>query len=405
MKIAYVVSLFPKISETFILREMEQLRARGAEIVVVSLKSHAEPLRHPGAEAFARSTIEAPSFLGAAWAFARRMAAQPAAASRLVARVVASHRLHPLMLIKGLVTLAAGAGVADRLRREKVDHVHAHWATYPAQVAWTIHALEGIPYSVTAHAHDIFLPNPLLAEKIRASAFTVTISGHNIELLRRLVGPETSGKIRLVRCGVPLEEFNVRRAGPADPGRLVSVGRLVDYKGFPTLVHAVSILRRKGRKVSCDIVGAGPMKGVLEGLIRRLDLEGSVRLRGAMTQPEVRETLEASGLCVLACEKGRDGQMDGIPVVLMEAMALGVPVVSTRISGIPELVEDGVTGLLAPPGDAAAVAGAIERLLEEPALAACLAAAARTRVEALHDASRNAGALLEMMIHRNGEGR
>lgn len=397
MKVAYVVSLFPKISETFILSEMRRLRENGVEIVVVSLKSRREPLQHMEAEAFLPVTLAAPSPVAASGAFARRLAKQPTACLGLIRRVAGAHITRPVMMLKALLLLLTGAGVADRLRELRVDHVHAHWATFPAQVAWTVQALEGIPYSITAHAHDIFLPNPLLAGKILSSEFTATISEFNVALLRQLCGERASAKVRLVRCGVPLREMALRAGAPADPGRIISVGRLVDYKGFTTLVEAVSILRRRGRHVSCDIVGEGPMRAELARKIGRLGLDGSVRLLGARTQAEVRALMESAGICVLASRRGRDGQMDGIPVVLMEALALGVPVVSTRISGIPELVEEEKTGLLVEPDDAAALASAVERLLDDGELAARVASEGRRRVEALHDASANADALLDLI--------
>ncbi len=397
MKVAYVLSLFPKISETFILSEMRRLRERGVEIVVISLKSRREPLRHREAEAFLPVTLAAPSPVVASLAFARRLAKQPAACLGLIGRVVGAHIAHPFMMIKALLLLITGAGVADRLRELRVDHVHAHWATYPAQIGWTVQALEGIPYSITAHAHDIFLPNPLLARKILSSAFTATISEFNVDLLKRLCGEKAAARVRLVRCGVPLGELPLRAGAPSDPGRLISVGRLVDYKGFATLVEAVSILRRRGRDVSCDVVGEGPMRAELAREIGRLGLDGPVRLLGARTQAEVRALMESAGLCVLASCRGRDGQMDGIPVVLMEALALGVPVVSTRISGIPELIQEGKTGLLVPPSDAAALASAVERLLDDRELAARVASEGRRRVEALHDASANADTLLDLI--------
>lgn len=403
MKIAYVVSLFPKISETFILREMVELRRRGVEIVVVSLRKPRETIRHPESEEFAGSTMVVPSASGALGAFVRALRTRPGATLRLVLRVVGSHAGHPILLAKSLPLIPVAAAVAERLRESGVEHVHAHWATWPAQVAWAVRRLSGIPYSITAHAHDIYLPNPLLAEKIRESSFTATISEHNVELLRRRCGAEAARKVALVRCGVPLEAFPLREGAPAGRPQIVSVGRLVDYKGFPTLLDAVRLLRERGREIDCTIVGEGPMLVPIRERIRREHRTGSVRLLGSRTQSEVRDLLAGASLCALASERGRDGQMDGIPVVLMEALALGVPAVSTRLSGIPELIEDGVTGLLVPPRDAASLAEAVSKLLDDPDLAARLAAAGRRRIEDGYDAARNAGVLLGLIEERTRE--
>lgn len=402
MKIAYIVSLFPKLSETFILREMEALRRRGHEILVVSLKRQREPVRHAEADAFLASLIHAPSPVASLGAWVGYRARRPSAALQVGFRTLAAHGAHPLPLAKALPLVPVGAALARRLAAERVEHVHAHWATYPAQVAWAVHHLEGIPYSITAHAHDIFLPNPMLGVKIRDSLFTATISEFNREWIVKSCGREAAARLQVVRCGVPLEQFPFRPPGGA-AGPVVSVGRLVDYKGFATLIDAMGLLRERGRDLSCRIVGDGPLMGRLRDRIRTRGLEGRVELMGARSQEEVRELLSRAGLCVLASQRGGDGQMDGIPVVLMEALALGVPSVSTRISGIPELIEDGVTGLLAPPADPRALASAMERVLDDPELAGRLAAGGRRRVEKDYDLEVNAGRLLDLIRRRPEE--
>lgn len=404
MKVAYIVSLFPKISETFILRELEALRDQGVELTIISLKRGAERIRHPGAEAFMQAVIHAPSPAEALAAFSASLLRRPRATLAALARVAGAHLGRPILLAKSLPLVLVAAWVARRLEAGRVDHVHAHWATYPAQVAWTVHALTGIPYSLTAHAHDIFLPNPMLAEKVLRSSFTATISEFNRRWIAEACGPEAAERLKVVRCGVPLEEFAPRRGPAPAGGGIVSVGRLVDYKGFPTLIDAVGILAARGCRVRCTIVGDGPMLDALRDRVASAGLEELVHLAGERTIPEVRDLLSRAEVCVLASQRGHDGQMDGIPVVLMEAMALGVPAVATRISGIPELVEEGRTGLLVPPRDPAALAGAVERILDDPELAAGLARAARRRVEEDYDVRVNAAGLLGLM-RAGGEGR
>jgi glycosyltransferase involved in cell wall biosynthesis len=393
MKVAYIVSLFPKISETFILREILALKARGVDVLIVSLKSRREAIVHPEASDLSAATIDAPSADRAAAALMLRLWRQPIVTLTMIARVTLSHALHPTMLVKALPLLAAAAYLGDELKKRGVHRVHAHWATYPSLVAWAIRRFEGIPYSITAHAHDIFLPNPLLAAKIEESGFTVTISGFNRDHIAGRCGPRAAAKIRVVHCGVPLEQFRLRDAPPSGPPRLVSVGRMVEYKGFPTLLKAVATLRGRGRDVRLDVIGDGPLEGMIRDVVRDLKLDGSVRLMGARTQEEVRSALVGATSCVLACERGRNGEMDGIPVVLMEAMALGVPVVSTSLSGIPEIVEDGRTGLLAAPGNPGSLAAAVDRVIQDPALASRLAAAGRLKVEAEFDVARSAETL------------
>jgi glycosyltransferase involved in cell wall biosynthesis len=397
MKVAYIVSLFPKISETFILREMLALRALGMEIVVVSLKREREPWMQPGSEIFLPATIYPTSVFAAVGSLARLLLRRPLTVARITGQIVASHLGHPAVLLKSLPLVAVAARVSELLAQRGVDRVHAHWATYPALVAWAVGRLERLPYSITAHAHDIFLPNPMLRRKIEESAFTVTISEYNRRHLTELCGERAASKLHVIRCGIPLGEYRARDAEPPGPARIVSVGRLVDFKGFPTLLRAVAALRKRRLDVSCDIVGDGPMEAELRALVSSLGLDGSVRLHGALSQEQVRELLRGATCSVLACERGRDGQMDGIPVFLMEALALGVPAVTTRISGVPELVEDACTGLLVDPGDPESLAAALARLLSDTVLARQLAEAGRRRVERDFDLERNAAALGDLL--------
>jgi len=399
LKVAYIVSLFPKISETFILREMLALRKRGVEIVVVSLKRHREVIMHSETELLLPSTIYASSPERALAALLFRARRQPIVTSRILAHVGIEHLAYsPILLAKSLLLVAVAAHVADLLGEHGVHRVHAHWATYPALVAWAMKRFAGIPYSITAHGHDIVMPNPLLRRKIEESDFMVTCSDYNKLLLAKHYGNKAIAKIHVIRHGVPLEAYAVRKAVPAGPPRIVSVGRLVDYKGFPTLLKAVALLRERGQEVACDIVGEGPLEPLIRSTIDSLRLNGRVRLLGAKTQEEVRKILKGATVCVLACEPGRGGLMDGIPNVLMEAMALGIPAVGTHLSGIPELIEDGRTGLLAEPGDSDSLAVAMDRLISDPALAARVAEEGRQKVEESFDIAHSAAALHNLLL-------
>lgn len=395
MRIAYVVSQFPKLSETFILREMLALRARGHDITVLSIKGDTEPMVHPEAEALRPGTLYPSLDPGALVAAAARLAGRPVSTGRVVATLGAVCAAHPGILLKSLALVPLALRFARSLEAAGVRHIHAHWATYPATLAWVIHRLTGIPYSVTGHAHDLYLPNPMLPRTLRESAFFATISEFNRALLIQSCGPEALGKVRLVRCGLPLGDFPWRPSdGPrGDPPLVVSVGRLVDYKGFDVLLRACALARDAGRPVRLRIAGEGPERLRLERLRASLRLEGLVTLEGALRQEEVRALLQTADLFVLACVRGRDGQQDGIPIVLMEAMALGVPVVSTRLSGIPELVKDSETGLLAAPGDDRHLADVMGRILQDRVLSLALAQRARELVEREFDIERSVTAL------------
>ena len=405
MKVAYIVSLFPTISETFILEEMLALRERGVEIIVISLKSRRGTIMHPEASTFLSSTIYVDAPARAFVSLFLRAWRQPIVTLSILARVALEHlALSPILLVKSLAAVAMGAHVADLLCEYRVHRVHAHWATYPALVAWVVRHFEEIPYAITAHAHDIFMPNPLLCRTVEQSDFTVTISNYNKRLLTEQCGDKAAAKIHVIHCGVPLEAYAMRSTVPPGPPRIVSVGRLVDYKGFPTLLRAVASLHEQGREVTCDIVGEGPMEPIIRSMIDTLRLNGNVFLLGALTRAEVREILQGATVFVLACERGHGGLMDGIPVVLMEAMALGIPTVSTRLSGVPEIIEDGRTGLLAEPGDANSIAAALDRLISDPTLAGRFAEAGRRKVEESFDIAHSAAALHHLFIAARDKG-
>ena len=399
MRLAYIVSLFPKLSETFILREILELKNRGHEITILSLKQDVEPLMHEEARGLIPAVVY-PRFGGALIAaFAFYLARSPLALLRIVSVVTLSHLSRPAMLARALALIPVTLPLAKVLRDRHVEHVHAHWATWPALSAWIISRLNGIPYSVTGHAHDLFLPNPMLSRKVADSLFFATISEFNRALLIQTCGPDALNRVRLIRCGLPLKifPFDARAGRPAtgQPPLIVSVGRLVDYKGFDVLIRACALLRDAGREVRCLIAGEGPERSRLEALVSELGLSRIVELAGGCRQEEVIGMLDSAELFVMASVRGSDGQQDGIPIVLMEAMALGVPAVSTKLSGIPELVIDNQTGLLVTPGDEAHLAAAIKRLLDDQELAASLAKSARQLIEKEYDLSASVTRLCE----------
>ena len=377
--VGYVVSVFPCWSETFIVREIHALRARGIPIRIFSLtppretlvQEDAKPLLadvvypHPGRVLRALLRRPVASFR-AAWHACRE------AAPRGVREMV-----------KALYTVVAAAEFAATARRLGIGHVHAHFATYPGLAVRTMHQLCAVPYSVTAHAHDIFLPNPYLVENLRAAHTVVTISDYNVRHLRSL-GVDHAN-VAVVPCGLDVAAFR-----PLDPemrsaGAVVAIGRLVPIKGFPTLIEACARLRDRGVKFTCDLIGGGPLFAELERQVLARDLGACVRLLGALDQHEVQQRLARAEVCVVPSVRAPDGDQDGVPTVLMEAMALEVPVVSTRVSGIPELVTDDVSGLVVAPGDADALAGAMEKLLGDPRLRRRLASAGREAVRKHQD--------------------
>jgi colanic acid/amylovoran biosynthesis glycosyltransferase len=278
--------------------------------------------------------------------------------------------------------------IAGMLERHGVTHVHAHFASGPAAVALHLHRLTGISYSVTAHAKDIYIDGidkAALAAKLRAARFAVTVSDYNRRHLAALTDAD-----RLVRIynGLDLDRFAPNGAHSDDPPLILGVGRLIEKKGFADLIRACA---KVDRRVRCVIVGKGPLERELRALAD--DLNADVELAGPLPREQLLDLYRRAALLVAPCVVGSDGNRDGLPTVLIEAMALKVPVIATDVTGIPELVEHERTGLLVPQHDPDAIAAAIERLLADRAAADALAANARRLVEREFDLRRNAARL------------
>jgi colanic acid/amylovoran biosynthesis glycosyltransferase len=391
--VAVVLSRFPLITETFILREVEELERQGQPVVLVPLIRQRADVVHAEARPWLDRALFTPWFSpGIAAANLRALWRRPGAYLGCLGRLALGMAGSPGFLARSLALFPKAVLLADRLdggRGEagRVSHVHAHFATHPATVAWTIERLAGIPFSVTVHAHDLFVTRPMLAEKLRRARFVRTISRFNREYLAARY-PEAAPKLNVVHVGVAPEAYG--GGPPREPReaevRVLTVAALKPYKGLEVLLAAAERLRARfgsgglGRRLSWEVVGDGPLRRRLEREIARRGLAGTVRLAGALPQDEVARRLAAADLFVLTSVVAPDGQMEGIPVVLMEALAAGRAAVAPALSGIPELVEDEVTGLLVPPGDSEAVAAAVERLALDPELGARLAAAGRERV-------------------------
>jgi glycosyltransferase involved in cell wall biosynthesis len=289
--------------------------------------------------------------------------------------------------------------VAAVLRATGVDHVHAHFATWAAETARQAAALAGLPFSFTVHATDLHradVDRAALAERVAEAAFVVTVTEHNRQALDDVLrAAGRTGRVHVLPNGVDLARL--RPAPRPRPRCVVAVGRLVEKKGFPDLVAALALLRETGRPVPATVIGEGPERSRLEALRDRSGLRDLLDLPGARTHEEVLAAVAGAGVLALPCVVTADGDRDALPTVVLEAMALGTPVVSTDVSGLPEMVEDGRSGRLVPPHDPAALAAAIGELLDDPDRAADLADAARRRVEERFDLRRSVARLHELI--------
>jgi colanic acid/amylovoran biosynthesis glycosyltransferase len=394
-RLLYVVSLFPCWSETFIVRELTTLLASGADVQILSLKAPSEKMVQPDAERMLPRVRHPLPPLEAALARLRAFAAHPIALSSTVLKVVQRLGHQPLEVAKTLEALARGVEHLDWIREFDPDLIHAHWATYPSTVAWALARILDKPFGFTCHAHDIFVNDHLLKEKIEAAEVAVTISRFNVDWLSERATPRARERLHVVHCGVDLPTIPFRKNG-REPGLIMTVGRFDPIKGYDVLIDALGELKREGRNVRCRIIGQGPLEPAMRAAILRHGLGDSVELTGAMPQAKVRDSLYAASIFVLPSVVTDSGDRDGIPVSLMEAMAAGTPSVSTRVSGIPELIDDGQSGLLVPERDPKALARALARLLDEPALGERLAVAARAKVEREFDSAVEARKVLQL---------
>jgi colanic acid/amylovoran biosynthesis glycosyltransferase len=399
-RVVYVVSLFPCWSETFIVREIKALIANGVDVRILSLKPPSETLVQDDAAALMDRVRHPRSVLHALGGALRGLLSNPVATVSTLAAIVADSWRSPLVLAKSLASWLRGLEHLAWLREFDPQLVHSHWATYPSTAAWTLSRVLRRPFGFTCHAHDIFVERQLIARKIEDAALAVTISRFNVEWLRRET-PLADSRLKVIHCGVDLDANPWRPEG-RDGRRILAVGRLDPIKGFGTLIEALALLARRGVDFHCHLIGSGPLDADLRRLARERGISDRIDFEGAQPQDVVRQRMSEAGLFVMPSEVAPDGNRDGIPVALMEAMATGCPVVTTRVSGIPELVEDGVQGLVVDEKQPQALADAMQRLLDDPGLRAGLVAAARTRIENGFDVRKEARRLqdhMEAIVH------
>lgn len=390
MRVAYLVNQYPSISHTFIRREIEGLEKFGCEVVRYSLRPMSDKVLPDPADR--RELGKTYALLGRGGrallpAVARMAALHPAAfarAEQLTASIgVRSER----GLLRNHAYLVEACALVELLQEHQVRHVHAHFGTNSAAVAMLAHELGGPSYSFTVHGPEEFDKPDLIAlrEKIARAAFVVGVSSFGrSQLYRYCAGAEWS-KVHVVRCGVDAD-FVAQPPSPVPTApRFCSVGRLSEQKGQLLLVQAAAQLKREGRQFELVLVGDGPMRGEIEALIAREQLAGQVSITGWASGAEVRAQIEAARAFVLP------SFAEGLPVVLMEALGRGRPVITTYIAGIPELVQDGVNGWLVPAGSVAHVADALRAALEAtPERLQQLGQQGYERVRQMHDADANA---------------
>lgn len=394
-RLTYIIGTYPSLTTTFIDREVMAARRSGVDVRILSIRrssgrlsAEQERLREDVRYLLPVAWL---SFIAAhlrfalfdAWIYFGTL-------------LYLLTRPHPGLRsrLMTLLHFAEGVYAADLLRRNPGDQLHAHFVDRAATVALVAGRLLRLPYSVTAHANDIYVNPVLLPEKLGAASSVITCTGYNRTHLVQLGAGSFDDKVQCIYHGLDLRHYQPSQATRSGRPLVLSVGQLKEKKGLTYLIDACKLLHERGYGFECAIVGEGPLRSQLEAQIHQAGLADVVRLCGALPHAEVIDAFRQASVFVLPCVLGANGDRDGIPNALLEAMAMQLPVVSTTISGIPEVVTDGVNGLLVPPADAEALATALARLLDDAAFSDQLGVQGRRTVTEQFDVEWNVRRML-----------
>ena len=398
MTIGYLAQVFPRISETFVYREVQALREAHFAVQTFATWRPDPAALSEEAKALVDHTfyifpLNWPKFflshLNYLFTRPRNYVAT------FLFFITREHKTFKNR-VRTLLHFCEAVYLAREVERRGIKHLHVHFALNATTIAMVINKLTGISFSFTAHANDIFVNPILLPEKIALAKFIIAISDYNINLLKQIANSQDlAHKIHLVHCGIDVAHFAPPTHRPeGEPPLILSVGRLIEKKGFSVLIKACRILADQGHTFKCLIAGDGPQEAMLQQMITDSALHDHVELLGIIFQEDLKRYISQASLFVLPCVVGQDNDMDGIPNSLMEAMAMETPVISTTLSGIPELVQDGETGLLAPPGDAVALAEAMAQLLQDKKYRLILGSQGREKVMTEFEITKNVDKLL-----------
>lgn len=402
-KIAVLLSRFPLITETFILREIIELERQGQPVLLVPMLRESPDVVHREARPWIERALFTPYLsISILAANLRMLIRRPLRYTATALEMFAGMLRSPRFLFRTMAIFPKSIYLAERLRAEEVVHIHAHFATHPATMALIISRLvPGMTFSFTAHAHDIFVDRTMLGKKLREAAAIRVISRFNRSYLSTLYPRISAAKIEVIHVGVEPHGYSGEPPRDEPVTRILCVAAFKPYKGLRVLVEACRILDGGDLPFVCQIIGDGPQRKMISDLISAWNLAHRVEILGPLPQDEVARLVKSASVFVLPSVVAADGQMEGIPVALMEAMAASRAVVATALSGIPELVENEVTGLLVDPNNPEQLAAAIGRLAADRSLREMLGQAARVRVTREFALERTVSQLLEFLDRNN----
>ena len=400
MKIGYIVKMFPRISETFILNEILELERQGAEVTIFSLKKPNEGKFHPQigelkAQIHYLEDLDVKKWAGwisSEWDNLEKYSSNIFSLINSALQTKDSSRIENIW---------RSAWIASKTEDLGLERVHAHFASLPSTVAYLTHRICGIPFSFTAHAKDIFvydMDEHYLREKLQYAAFVVTVTNFNKRYLVDQAPEINADVIKVLYNGVNLDTLKPVSFASRKKNKILGVGRLVEKKGFDDLLHALKILKDKNIEFECDIAGTGPEQENLLQLMEELQLTNDVTFLGAKTSDDVVQLMKEATVFCLPCIIAQNNNIDALPTVLLEALAVGLPSISTSISGIPEIIEHEKNGLLAEEKNQKQIAEMLERLLLSDKLREEYASVGRKIAEEKFSLKSNAGKLYQMFI-------
>ena len=422
-RVAYVMSRFPRLTETFILYEILALRRRGLDVQIYPLLRERKTRVHPDGASTLRKAVdllsgedreivmhpEARTLLSRVhytplfnWAIGRAVGhaflRHPVNFLATLGAIVTHNLGSANYLLGGLAIFPKAVFLGAEMRRTGITHIHAHFANHPAAAAYVIRRLFNIPYSFTGHGADLQVDQHMLRQKVATAAFVRAISDDGRRLMALHATATDRDKIVVVPCGVDTEAFAGARwpRDRAGPIQLLCVATLYEVKGHAVLFEALGRLRDNGVEVYCRLVGDGPDRKVLEANVETSRLTAMVEFLGQRTRDEIIGLMGNADILVVPSIPTSSGRREGLPVVIMEAMSAELPVVASAISGIPELITDGVNGLLVPPQDGEALAGAIIRLGSDHELRQRIVASGLARVRERYDFDVVTGQLIDL---------
>jgi colanic acid/amylovoran biosynthesis glycosyltransferase len=422
--IAFVLLTFPTLTETFVAGEIKALKERFPESEIYSLRPPFDEIMHEESTALMKRTHYLPSAIS--WEVMssnlKWFLKSPFRYLYTMGYLLMHTISNPLHMLKSFYLFPQAAHLAWLLKENGTDHIHSHWATYPTTVALIASALTGIPFSFTSHACDMSMIKTLMAEKVKRAKFVITCVAENVRYLSKFLTEEQLSKVKVNYHGSNLKKFrpDLRKNGSNGRPTVMSCADFHERKGLPYLIQAVALAKRKNYDFKCVIVGDGPQRPLIERMVDDLGLRDRVEMPGSMTQEKLINYYAASDLFVLPCMmqkltffkknadvdrykvieckmgRGEGVQKDGIPNVLVEVMAMKIPVISTRVAGIPELIENGENGLLVQEKNSEELCDAMLTLLSNKELRLKLGENGYRKVRERFDRSKNIEELISI---------